>query len=177
MNRTKQRIDRTNGENSIQSQQIRILNHFLEGNSTEFRGKINENKFSLTATNQELDDVSSQLHDLEQEVREKDAADVIRHTELNSRLSRDEKRIESLESSSAARSETLTSITRSISEETNSRVSALQSHQNDIQSLRQTVTSIERQSSENRQTLNQNNQQLNEIRQKQVQQTSEKCGV
>ena len=169
LNQTKLTLDRTNGENAIQAQQIRILSRFLDGNATELKGRIDENKFNLAEKSQQLDIVSNKVNDLERDLRQQESADLIRHTELNSRLNRDEKRIESLEKICEDNQEMLSNATRAISEETNARVSALESNNNGVESLRQMFSTVERQSSENRQSLNQNNRQLNTIQEKQAQ--------
>ena len=162
LNRTNRKLDRESDEIAIQGQKIRFLARYLEGNSTELRGRIDGNELRLDDQDRRLTAVKTLADGIEQEVRQQTAADLVRHNDLDSRLSRDEKRIQHLEETSQQNSDTLVTLSHSVSEESNDRQSALTGINNEIQSLHSTVTKLEVRESNSRQALAQANQLLAE---------------
>jgi len=147
----------------LQRQKLRFLSRYLEGNATELRGRISGNEIRLNDHDQSVATLQRMLDDVNQEVQQQSAADLIRHNDLDSRLVRDEKRIHYLENASAENSDVLVTLSHSILQESNSRQVALDGFSNEMQSLRTAITELETQTSNSKQALLLHSQQLTEI--------------
>ena len=167
LNSTKHVLDQTNDETAIQGQKLRLLRRFLEGNTTELRGRIGESELRLDDQIERLSTSSRRINDLEQDVRQQEAADLLRHNDLDTRMLRDEKRIENLEDASIRNDDSLVTLTRSVSLETNSRRTAIEGIYSDLESLRQSAANLESEASDTKQIINQHNQRITEFRETQ----------
>ena len=160
MNNTRRILDKTIDKNVIQDQKLRIWDRYLEGNRTELNARIKENKLRLDDYELRFSTVTNELKtDLSQQV----SSSLQRHHDVDTRLSRDEKKLEFLEGSLTQNSDSLTTLTHDISEEVNTRSSEVESHANDLQSLRSAVENLQRKETSLKHSLSQKEQQLNEI--------------
>ena len=171
LNITKHSLDRTNDENALQSQKLRFLSRYLEGNATEIRGRIVGIQLRLDDQDLRTEKQRRSIDEIEQNVRQQGSADLIRHNDLDSRLMRDEKRIQFLENSTAQNNDQMVTLAHSVLEESNNRQSTLEGFEDEMESLRFAIAEVEARASSSRQSIQQNNQQLTEMSEIQTRQS------
>ncbi|CAK8676682.1 unnamed protein product [Clavelina lepadiformis] len=167
-NSTKKRLDQSNDRVSQLFRKFIIFGRYLSGNTTELKDRIQASEVRHDDSDQRFVTVSDRVVNLEGELRQQVSLETLRHNDINTDLIRTKRILKNTEETTTRNSDSIVTLLRSISEESNTRSNAFAEHDDEIQSLRQQLSSLESQNTNVKHKVSQQEQRVLEMSNTQV---------